>query len=386
MKIFHLSDLHIGLKLLNRDFFEDQKFILNQIIQKAFSENPDAILIAGDIYDKAIPSAEAVNLFDSFISELKNLLPNCKIMIISGNHDSPSRINIFRNILRQENIFMIGLPPQNQNQFIEKVTIEDEFGKVNFYLLPFVKPTMIKEIVGCDENGNNLSYNESIRRLILRENINQNERNIIVSHQFYIPFGENAENIERSDSEIVSVGNIDAVNSDILNIFDYAALGHIHKPMKLGSENIRYCGTPLACSVSEANQQKNIIMLELFEKNNSKITPIFLEPLRKIKVIIGTSEEVLMQACDDYAKIVLTDTVDTDVIEVQDKIRNSFPNLLEISRKSFFTANYQSDINFEEELDVFQLCKNFLGDLNDDELKILSNVINSVQEGNYETN
>ena len=148
------------------------------------------------------------------------------------------------------------------------MTLSDEHGPVNFYLLPFVKPSMVKQLVGTDENGNNLSYNETLRRLIGREEINEAERNVLVSHQFYLPAGKNADEVERMDSEMRTVGNIDEVSADILERFDYAALGHIHKPMKVGSEFFRYCGTPLACSVSEAKQQKGIIMVEMEEKGD----------------------------------------------------------------------------------------------------------------------
>ena len=171
MKFFHLSDLHIGLKLINRDLKEDQEYILNQIVKRAAEEQPDAVLIAGDIYDKAVPSAEAVEVFDDFIRNLTNALPDTAVMIISGNHDSTSRINCFRSVLSKNRLYMIGIPPQREDEYIEKVTLCDEFGEVHFYLLPFVKPSMVKQIVGTDENGNNLSYNETIRKLIERENI-----------------------------------------------------------------------------------------------------------------------------------------------------------------------------------------------------------------------
>lgn len=180
-------------------------------------------------------------------------------MMISGNHDSAPRVNCFRKVLSGQNIYMVGQPPRTESEYIEKVTLNDAYGEVNFYLLPFVKPSMVKQVVGVDENGNNLSYNETLHRLIGREKINSDERNVFVSHQFYLPSGKNAEDVERMDSEMRTVGNIDEVSADVLGKFDYAALGHIHKPMKVGSELYRYCGTPLACSVSEAQQQKALL-------------------------------------------------------------------------------------------------------------------------------
>ena len=321
MKFFHLSDLHIGLKLMNRDLREDQEYILDQIIQKAAEKAPDAIVIAGDIYDKAVPSAEAVEVFDHFIGKLRKAVPDSVIMMISGNHDSAPRVNCFRSVLDRQKIYMIGIPPQTEEDHIEKVVLQDEYGPVNFYLLPFVKPSMVKLITGTDENGNNLSYNDTIHRLIEREQVNIDQRNILVSHQFYLPMGENAEEVERMDSEIRTVGNIDQVSADILRKFDYAALGHIHKPMKAGGEFYRYCGTPLACSVSEAGQNKGIIMVDIKQKGEITTEVIPLEPLRQIKVIKGDLESVLAQRCKDYVTVILTDKVDLDVIDMQDRLR-----------------------------------------------------------------
>lgn len=236
MRFFHLSDLHIGLKLMNRDLSEDQEYILNRIVDWAIEKNPDAMVIAGDIYDKSVPSAEAVELFDNFVTKLTQILPDMTIMMISGNHDSAQRVDYFRKVLLKNHIYMIGVPPKTEEDFIERVILEDKYGKVNFYLLPFVKPSMVKLIVGVGEDGNNLSYNDTLHRLIGRECINDRERNVIVSHQFYLPKGKRADDVERMDSEIRTVGNIDEVSADVLEKFDYAALGHIHKPMKVGSD------------------------------------------------------------------------------------------------------------------------------------------------------
>ena len=379
MKIFHLSDLHIGLKLINRDLREDQEYILDQIIRKAEAETPDAIVIAGDIYDKAVPSAEAVEVFDHFVGKLRESVPDSVIMMISGNHDSAPRVNCFRSVLGKQNIHMIGMPPQREADHIEKVVLQDEYGPVNFYLLPFVKPSMVKLITGTDENGNNLSYNESIHRLIERENIDISQRNILVSHQFYLPAGGNAEDVERMDSEVRTVGNIDQVSADVLDKFDYAALGHIHKPMRVGSEFYRYCGTPLACSVSEAGQNKGIIMIDIKQKGEITTEVIPLKPLRQIKVINGELESVLAQSCMDYVTVVLTDKVDLDVIDMQDRLRLAFPGLLEIRREFTRQADYTRQTAHERELNPFELCCEFLGNTDEEEQEILQDIINTVQ-------
>lgn len=379
MKFFHLSDLHIGLKLMNRDLREEQIDILRQITELAKAEKPDAVVIAGDIYDKAVPAAEAVEIFDGFMTELKKAVPEAEIMLISGNHDSGLRLNCFREILDEQKVHMIGLPPRTENEYIEKVTLTDEFGPLNFYLLPFVKPSMVKQIVGVDESGNNLSYDAALHRLIEREKVNTAERNVLVSHQFYLPVGGDAEKVDRMDSEIRTVGNIDAVSADVLELFDYAALGHIHKPMKVGSEVYRYCGTPLACSVSEAGQQKGIIMVEMGSKNSVKTTILPLKPLREVRIIKGILEDVLAQACEDFVTVILTDKVDLDIMDMQDRIRMAFPYLLEIRREVLRKADYSDQMMAEKEQDPFKLCCSFLKDLDDEEKAVLQDVIHTVQ-------
>lgn len=379
MKFFHLSDLHIGLKLINRDLREDQEYIFAQITEAARKERPDAIVIAGDIYDKAVPSAEAVEVFDHFTGALKEAVPEAVIMMISGNHDSGPRVNCFRSVLNRQNIHMIGMPPQKEEEHIEKVVLQDQYGPINFYLLPFVKPSMVKMITGTDENGNNLSYNETIHRLIQRENVDETERNVLVSHQFYLPAGKKAEDVERMESEIRTVGNIDQVSADILEKFDYAALGHIHKPMKVGSEFFRYCGTPLACSVSEAGQEKGIVVVDIKEKGQIHTEVLPLVPLCQIKVVRGDLEQVLTQACKDYVTVILTDKVDLDVIDMQDRLRLAFPGLLEIRRENGRTADYSEKMAPEKLLDPFELCCQFLAKTDDQEKEILQDIINTVQ-------
>lgn len=381
MKFFHLSDLHIGLKLMNRDLREDQEYILGQIVRLAGREKPDALVIAGDIYDKAVPSAEAVEVFDHFIAALMGAVPDAVVMMISGNHDSAPRVNCFRSVLSRQKLYMIGQPPRTEEEHIEKVTLRDGYGPVNFYLLPFVKPSMVRQVVGADENGSPLSYKDTLCRLIGREQIDGGERNVLVSHQFYLPAGKRAEEVERMDSEIRTVGNIDEVSADVLEPFDYAALGHIHKPMKVGKEVYRYCGTPLACSVSEAGQDKGVVMVEMGAKGGEiRTTVLPLEPLRQVRVIRGSLEEVLKEACGDYVTVVLTDKADLDILDMQDRIRLAFPYLLEIRRENLRQADTGGEITVREDLDPFELCCAFLPDLDSAEKDILREVLLAVQE------
>ena len=380
MRFFHISDLHIGLKLINRDLREDQEYILHQITELAAREQPDAVLIAGDIYDKAVPSAEAVEIFDHFVGELAAAVPHAALMMISGNHDSASRVNCFRSVLSRQGLYMIGQPPQKETDSIEKVVLQDAYGPVNIYLLPFVKPSMVRQIVGTDEKGGSLSYDEALRRLLDREEIDSSQRNVLVSHQFYLPAGKTPEDVERMESEIRTVGNIDQVSGEVLKIFDYAALGHIHKPMQVGDAFHCYCGTPLACSVSEAGQKKGVILVEMGKKGEIQTEVLPLTPLRQVRVERGTLEEVLQRACDDYVTVCLTDQVDLDVLDMQDRLRMAFPNLLEIRRETLRQADYEQDFVPEQELDPFALCCSFLKEPDEEEQRLLQDVINAIWE------
>lgn len=385
MKFFHLSDLHIGLKLVNHDLTEDQQYILAQIVSHAREHQPDAVVIAGDIYDKAIPSAEAVSLFDAFISQLHQAVPQTEIMLISGNHDSAQRVNVFRQVLASHKIHLIGLPPMEEDEFIAKVAMQDEYGAINFYLLPFVKPSMVKAITGTDENGNNLSYDAALHALVARETIDATQRNVLVSHQFYLSTGGSADDITRSDSEIITVGNIDSINGDILEQFDYAALGHIHKPQKLnGKDCYRYCGTPLACSISEAEQEKAIIEVDMGSKGEVNTTRLPLHPLHAVRKIKDTLANVLAAPSEDYVSITLTDEEDLDIFDMQDRLNAAFPNLLEVRRSVHYSTNYDTPIAPQEQLSPFKLCQTFLGELDESDEKLLAEIINKVQTGNTE--
>ena len=328
MKFFHLSDLHIGLKLMNYDMREDQLHVLHQIVAYARKENPDAILLSGDLFDRSQPSGEAIAVFDHFISSLKAAVPDVSILMIAGNHDSPQRIGLYSRILKSQNIYAVGSLSNREGDFsdttkrqeadasahptlpqIPKVVLEDPWGVVNFYLLPFTSPCMLR---GASEKEP-LSYDRALHLLLSSLDLNLEERNVLLSHQFYLPHGASVEEIERSESEIRTVGNIDEVDADVLSAFDYAALGHIHKPTLLGSPLIRYCGTPLPTSLSEAGQKKGIVMVEMGKKTpeegtSSQITILPLTPLREIRKLQGSLQEVLKQRCDDYVSVLLTDS------------------------------------------------------------------------------
>lgn len=380
MRLFHLSDLHIGIRLYNHDLREEQEYLFAQITDYVRQYRPDAILIAGDIYDKALPSAEAVQLFDSFLKSLCDASDKVEIMIISGNHDSAQRIDYLNFLLAKQRVHMVGIPPRRPDEYIEQVTMHDAYGAVNFYLLPFCKPSVIRGTF--DESDTVYSYNDALHNLFAREQINENERNVLVSHQFYLPLGKKAEDVERMESEIRAVGNVDVVASDVLLPFEYAALGHIHKPMTVGENRFRYCGTPYAYSVSEAGQEKGILMIELGRKGEEpEITRLPLTPKRKVAVLEDTFENVLRQASEDYVQIILTDDRDLEIVDLQERIAMAFPNKLEIQRKYARREGIPDEMIEPVSSSPYELICQFIPDMDEEEQDIMKSVINEALGG-----
>lgn len=383
MKFFHLSDLHIGQRLLGRDMTEERQVILEQIVQFAKEQRPDAIVIAGDLYDRAVPGTEAVAQFDSFLGALTNAVPASTIMMISGNHDSPVRVNAYRGLLEQNHVYMIGLPPQKSSEHIEKVALQDAFGSVNFYLLPFIRPGMVRRLLTEEkrvEPDAPLSYEQAVEQMLMREDINDKERNVLVSHQFYLPIGMDAEQVERADTEVRTVGNIDAISARVLEKFDYAALGHIHKPMTVGEKSFRYCGSPLATSISEAGQQKGILLVELGEKGVLEISTLPLKPLHPVRAVRGTLEEVTAQPSEDLMSVTLTDPSDLDIFDMRDRLRAAFPNLLETRRETSRMEALEDPVQMEQILDPYALCCGFLGEVNEEQASLLREALNAIGE------
>ena len=325
MRFFHLSDLHIGKQLHHYSLKEDQEHILGEIIEYARELHPDAVVIAGDIYDKPVPSAEAVTLFDDFLTRLAKLRPQIPVMIISGNHDSADRLRYAAGILKEEKIYLAGSVPQKEEEHIEKVTLKDEWGEVNFFLLPFLKPAYVRRLF--EENPPE-TYSDAVNRLIERENINfKDERNVLVSHQFYM--GSHLP--ETCDSETISVGGLDQIDITGVEPFDYVALGHLHGKQKVKDEHIRYCGTPLKYSVSEASHTKSLTVVTLEEKGKSvKIEEYPLHPLRDVRKITGELKEILKEerSPEDYVSITLTD--ETDPYHPKEQLETVFSKILEV--------------------------------------------------------
>ena len=329
MKFFHLSDLHIGKQLHRYNLKEDQQVILKEVITYAKELRPDAIVIAGDIYDKSVPSAEAVNVFDEFLTDLSEITPEIPILIISGNHDSPDRLKYASEILKRHHIYLAGNVPERPEERIEKVTLHDAYGEVNFYLLPFMKPAYVKNIF---VDGTPETYSDAVKEIIKREKIDyKDKRNVLVSHQFYV--GEKAESPETCDSEVFSVGGIDNVDIGSVKEFDYVALGHLHGAQCIGKPEIRYCGTLLKYSVSESTQNKSLTVVTLKAKGEKpEIENYPLHPLRDVRKKKGTLDEIIKEAQetekDDYISITLTDEIDP--YKPKEQLERIFSHILEI--------------------------------------------------------
>jgi len=326
MRFIHLSDLHIGKQLYHYSLLEEQRILLGQVVDYIKKEKPDALVIAGDIYDIAVPSAEAIAVFDEFLTELDRLEQSLTICIIAGNHDSARRLDYASHILAKHDIYIVGMPPLMVEDGMKTVGLQDEYGEVMFYLLPFVKPGYLKKLFPEE----NLTFSDAVGCLLARETFDFTKRNVLVSHQFFAGGGSSP---EISDSEVHTVGGIDNVNVDVLEPFDYAALGHLHRAQQIGKEKNYYCGTIFPYSVSEADEEKFVTLVELREKGAAPhITKLPLELPRKVRKLRGTMDELLAQAkgtvCHDYISITLTDEVEAS--HPRERLEECYDHILEI--------------------------------------------------------
>ena len=346
MKLIHLSDLHLGKRVNEFSMLEDQEFILTKIINIIDGEKPDAVIIAGDVYDKSVPSAEAVQLFDDFLCRLAKR--KLHVFVISGNHDSPERMAFGGRLMEMSGVHMSPVC----NGTVKPISLEDEFGRVNFYMLPFVKPANVRRFF---ENSEIESYTDAVRAAVESMNVNTAERNVIITHQFVT-------GAERSESEEISVGGSDNVDASVFDCFDYTALGHIHGPQNIGSERIRYCGTPLKYSFSEAKHKKSVTVVELREKGNLEVRTVALEPKRDMREIKGTYAEITLKEnyintdTDDYMHITLTD--EDDIPDAIGKLRVIYPNLMKLDYDNNRTRTCAKldiieNIELRSQLDLF---------------------------------
>lgn len=333
MKIFHTSDLHIGKQLNYYDLKEVQQDFLDQIKRHLINQRPDALLLCGDIYDKSVPSGEAQELFNQFLEDLSEIEPQIPVLIISGNHDSRERLHYASAFLERSKIYIAAYPPRKEDEQLMKITLEDDYGPVNFYLLPFVRPGDIRSFYGGEET---LTYDRCVRYLIEREEIDLEQRNVLLSHQFYVN-GSQAPEVSDSEQMYLSVGGLDSVDVSAIEQFDYVALGHIHKEQQVRHPWIRYSGTPYKYSVSEAKQKKCMNVVELKEKG-TEITirklPFTLQ--KDVRTIRGGLQEVLdaanEQNCHDFVSITLTD--DLEQYHRREKLQEYYDHILDIQVES----------------------------------------------------
>lgn len=380
MKFFHLSDLHIGKQLHHYNLKEDQEHILNEVITYAKEIYPDAIVIAGDVYDKSVPSAEAVAIFDEFLTQIANL--SIPVLMIAGNHDSAERLDYASRILGLQNIYIAGRPPESEEEFVKKVTMEDEYGEIDFYLLPFLKPGYVKNVFGAMP----ASYSDAVKQLIEREQIDWTRRNVLISHQFYIGNGEVP---DTCDSENISVGGIDQVDVTSVKQFDYVALGHLHGAQKVRMSHIRYSGTLLKYSVSESMQKKSLHVVTVADKGQVVcVEQLPLHPIREVRKIRGNLADIIEDAQpenkNDYVSITLTDEVDP--YKPKEQLEKVYTHILEIridnTRTRQKLTDFQEEISLSDPLDIFaEFYKEMQGkEMTDEERGILTEIIDEGEE------
>lgn len=319
MKLIHLSDIHLGKRVNEFSMLEDQAHILKKILAVVDEEKPDGVLIAGDVYDKSVPSTEAVQLFDDFLVRLaERKLP---VFIISGNHDSPERLSFANRLIDAAGIHLAPV----YNGVVEPITLSDEYGPVNVYMLPFIKPAHVR---GFFPDTEITGYSDAVAAAIGRMNIDKTQRNVLITHQFVT-------GAQRSDSEELSVGGTDNIGAEVFCDFDYVALGHIHGPQNMDSGRIRYCGSPLKYSFSEAAQQKSVTVAELKEKGMLEIHTVPLIPRRNMVELKGSYQQLTLREFyenttyqEDYTHITLTD--EEDIPDAVAKLRAVYHNLMKL--------------------------------------------------------
>jgi len=377
MKFIHLSDLHIGKRVNEYSMIEDQQYILTKIINIIDDEAPEGVIIAGDVYDKSVPSVEAVQLFDDFLVRLSNR--KLKVFVISGNHDSPERIAFGGRLMQESGIYISPV----YNGEITPVVLEDQYGKVNVWMLPFVKPAHVRRF---KEDREISTYTDAMSAVVDDININTKERNIMITHQFVT-------GAERCESEEISVGGTDNVDVSVFEKFDYTALGHLHRPQNCKSQKVRYCGTPLKYSFSEVNDKKSVTVVELKDKDELTVRTVELVPLRDMKEIKGKYEEIMLRDFyenttyqEDYMHITLTD--EDNIPDAIGRLRVVYHNLMKLDYDNTRTrtnnevhgaTDVETKSPMEHFEDFYEIQNNQL--MNDKQKEYMEKLIAKVWEG-----
>lgn len=377
MRIMHLSDLHLGKRVNEFSMLEDQEYILTKIINIIDEQKPNVILIAGDVYDKPVPPAEAVELFDEFLVRLS--LRDLKVLVISGNHDSAERIAFGSRLMDKSGIYMSPVFHGN----VAPVTLYDEYGEVNYYMLPFVKPSIVRRFYpDCVIE----SYTDAVRTAIDNMHMDHSKRNVLIAHQFVT-------GALRSESEDVSVGGLDHVDASVFENIDYVALGHIHRAQRCGSEYIRYSGTPLKYSFSEANDNKSVTMIDMRAKGDIELSFVPLVPRRDLVEIKGTYNELAQKSyyegtsyTEDYMHITLTD--EEDVEGALMKLRVIYKNIMKLDYDNQRTrhaaqVNGVSDVHSMTPLEHFATFYEMQNGqaMSDEQVQFMQALIENIWEG-----
>lgn len=343
MKFFHISDLHIGKHLHLYNLAQDQEDIFKQVVQKAEELRPDAIVIAGDIYDKSVPSAEAYTLFDQFLNALSEIEPTIPVFIIAGNHDNAQRLQYASSFMEKHKIYISVLPPQKEDDRLTKITLQDEYGDVQFYLFPFTKPGYVRHLFA---EGEITDYESAYSKILEREEIDASKRNVLVAHQFFVNKGQRPDTCD-SEYTVSAVGGLDAIDIRVVSDFDYVALGHIHGGQTFSGGKVRYSGTLLKYSVSEEFHKKSITLVTLGKKGEEPvIETIPLVPKHDVKRLKGTLDELVKgEPSSDYVSITLTD--EKELYRPKDSLMEVYEHILEVSVDNSRTRALQSKI-FED--------------------------------------
>ena len=375
MKLFHISDLHLGKRVYEFSMLEEQRELLCTILHKIDEEKPNLLLISGDIYDKPVPPTEAVKLLDTFLTELS--ARKLHTYLIAGNHDSAQRLEFGKEIFGMEQIHISGSIEKGLAHFTET----DEYGSVEIWLLPFFKPAHINGILPTESVS---SYAEAAKVLLERENIDFSCRNIILVHQFVTWKGR----AERSESETLSLGGVDEIDAGLLFDFDYAALGHLHSPQQMGKRTVRYAGSPMPYSFSEIHRKKGITVVELREKGDISFDFIPLETKRNFREIKGQLQKLIAAGkaeggSMDYIRCILTD--EEALLDPVGQIRSVYPNLMALEFQPQETALPQEtpidakDIRPEELFSLFFEKQNGR-EMNETQKKLSQSIWKGVEE------
>ncbi|PID00849.1 exonuclease SbcCD subunit D [Sporosarcina sp. P29] len=362
MKIFHTADWHLGKLVQGVYMTEDQRYILQAFIEEIKREQPDAIIIAGDLYDRAIPPTEAVGLLNEVLQEIVIDL-KIPVMAIAGNHDSPSRLHFGSTFMKNQGLYITGeLSPH-----LSPVKLQDEYGDVYFHLIPYADPSIVRHVLG-DESIS--SHQQAMKKIIERieQSMDKDARHVLVGHAFITKHGEKEENTSDAERPL-SIGGAEYVSSDVFEPFHYTALGHLHQAHFVGNETIRYSGSPLKYSISEENHQKGYLIVELGENGEVGIEKRLLTPLHDVRTVEGTMEDIVeMPHNEDYVFVKLLDTV--PVIQPMEKIRSVFPNAMHVERKLFAssTDSLGGTVNVEKKEDDQAMFASFFKELQGEEV------------------